>query len=251
MRISSEAPVEEISLQDIYDRLQEQHRNIFFYQIGEQVFICRSLGRLEFKNIINNEELNDMDREEVICEMCTLFPEKYDFSECDAGIPTNLTKNIIIRSGLDSIEKRVNIMNYYRAEMSDVDHQITVMINEAFPNIDIEEIETWDIEKTAKYLSRAEWKLVHLRGMDINYDPFEEGEEEVTTEELGKEEEVNREEETNMKGGAKEKMTPEKLAELRAKYPEINWGSDSAMTDGIDGLKDGMDTVAPALRPGS
>ena len=39
-----------------------------------------------------------------------------------------------------------------------------------FLNIDIEEIESWQMAKTAKYLSRAEWKLNVLRQIPIDYE---------------------------------------------------------------------------------
>lgn len=50
--------------------------------------------------------------------------------------------------------------------MYDLDNQITAIIAEAF-NLDIEIVEQWDVEKTMKYLSRAEWTLHNLRGIPL------------------------------------------------------------------------------------
>ena len=244
MKIHNNEYKREIDIQEIYDSLSEKHRNLFWYKIEDNIFICRTLGRIEFKNLVNDERWTEFDKEEIICEACVLHPESFDFHNCDAGLPTNLTKVIIERSGLDSIETRKNIMDYYRQEMSDIDHQITCMINEAFPQHDIEEIETWDIEMTSKYLSRAEWKLATFRGMEVLFDPFEENQDEgPITEEIGNKEE------TNMMGGKKEKMTPEKIAQLEAQFPGINWGEDEVQNKGLDAFSDD-DSRSHALRPG-
>lgn len=250
---------------ELFLYFQEKHRNVFVQKIENEIFIYRSLGRAEYKKILSDEQFNDMEKEELICQICTLYPENYDFENCDAGIPTVLAKNIIRNSYLDSIESRRRVLDYYREEMFDLDNQITCIINEAFPQFDIEEIESWGIEKTMKYLSRAEWKLHNLRGLEI-YDPgmqesyyevqdkkAKENKKEVQTEEIGveKQEQENNKtdkEEKNLRGGKKEKLTPEKLQELKAKFPEIDWENDAIMKYGIDGLKD--TTVPPALRPG-
>jgi hypothetical protein len=254
---------------DLLDKFKEQYRNVFIFQIDGQLFFYRTLGRSEFKKILDSDQLDDMAKEEVICGLCTLYPENYDFEDCEAGIPTSLSKAIIKNSYLDGVDSRSVILTYYRQEMFDLDNQITCIINEAFPQFDIEEIESWDIEKTTKYLSRAEWKLHNLRGMQF-YDPettesFYQKQEEkqqprtrqVKTEEIGNDPEPQktetleeRQERLNKRGTKREKLTPEKLAEMKAKFPEINWEADSVLQDGIGALKDNVDVLAPALRPG-
>lgn len=235
--------------------LQQQHRNVFIHQIDGEVFIFRTLGRGEYKELLMDQRISDLEKEEVMCETCLLWPEQYDFQDCDAGVPATLAQAIMKNSFLDSVESRKAILNYYRDEMFDLDEQITCIINEAFPNFDIEEISHWDVEKTTKYLSRAEWKLHNLRGipfhdigeaMESFYEAAnEQAQQQPQTEELGVEEK------TNTRGGKKEKLSPEKLAELKAKYPEIDWDNDAVLQEGMDALKNkDFDTSSPALRPG-
>lgn len=255
---------ETFDITEIFLTLKEQHRNVFIYQADSQVFIYRSLGRSEYKNILTDEQFDDFAKEELICQICTLWPEEYDFDNCSAGIPTVLTKSILKNSYLDGDNARRGVLDYYRKEMFDLDNQVTCLINEAFPQFDIEEIEAWDIDRTTKYLSRAEWKLHNLRGLPFiqaqgdfyeNKNGEDQQEQERTavhTEELSRPITVNKEEKekTNLRGGSREKLTPEKLAQLRAQFPDIDWTADNG-AQGVDGLaQDSIDVTAPALRPG-
>lgn len=257
-------------LTEIFLDLQKEYRSMYIHKIDDQVFMYRPLGRSEFKQLLEDERFNDMQKEEIICQACVLWPEEYDYEECEAGIPTNLASAILKNSFLDSIESRKLITTRYRQEMFDLDNQITCIINEAFPQFDIEEIEQWDIAKTAKYLSRAEWKLMNLRGLEMRFDPNEQEAptqpqpqqpqqpQRVQTEEIedspikhGKIETIDeRHARLNKKGGEKKKLTPEELQALRVKYPEMEWGANVFEETTIDNLKDSIDVSSPALRPG-
>lgn len=258
MKINNER--EQVTNQDLtemFSKFQEENRNVFLEQFQDQIFFYRALGRGEYKNILSDDRFNDMQKEEIICQLCVLWPENFDFENCDAGIPTMLMKAILKNSYLDKIDSRKKVLDFYREEMFDLDNQITCIINEAFPNIDIEEIEMWGIEKTTKYLSRAEWKLHNLRGMEFydtdnqeSYYEKNENQRENTGNKTQTEEVGNNKKESNIRGGKKEKLTPEKLAELEKKYPEINWRGDTLMNEGPQAARDNVDTVSPALRPG-
>lgn len=137
--------------------------------------------------------------------------------------------------------------------MFGLDNQITCIINEAFPQFDIEEIENWDVERTAKYLSRAEWKLQNFRGATFNEEYFNamtaQGEPQPQEEVQAPKQEVKQEPKDDGKP-KKEKLTPERLRQLQAQFPEIKWDQDAVMMGGIDAMADSVDTTAPALRPG-
>jgi hypothetical protein len=254
---------------EVFMNLKKEYRTIYIHQIDDQVFMYRPLGRLEFRQLLEDERFNDMQKEEIICQACALWPEEYDYDECEAGIPTNLASAILKNSFLDSIESRKLILARNRQEMFDLDNQITCIINEAFPQFDIEEIEQWDIAKTSKYLSRAEWKLMNLRGLEMSFDPIQEqgdspqsqpqqNQQQVHTEEIddspikhGQIETIEeRQARLNKKGGAKKKLTPEELAALKIKYPEMQWGDNALQETTIDSMKDSIDVASPALRPG-
>lgn len=245
---------EPVDLLSLLSEFQEEYRNVFIKQIDNDVFIYRSLGRSEYKRLLMEEDIDPYTKQDIICEVCTLWPKDFDFSSCNAGLPSVLHKEIITNSYLDSLESRQNVLSYYRSEMYALENQIACIIHEAFPDLDIEEIEAWDTEKTMKYLSRAEWILTNLRGIPFVDNPnvgesFYPAKEEP---EQDKKEQTE-EKETTRRGPEKIPLTPEKIAEmkeLQRKFPEINFFGDTIINEGMSGMVDDYDAVAPALRPG-
>lgn len=233
--------------------LKEKYRTVYWTHIYNNLYIYKPLGRMDFREICENEELDDIGREDAVVKSCLLYPE-IDLDNIEAGIVAKLCKKIMKDSYLDSLETRAAVLDYFRSDMYDTDNQITCIINEAFPNFDIEEIENWDIERTAKYLSRAEWKLQNFRGAVFNYDVADQyrqaeqatNETERIADENGRRSDEEIERDKMSQSNKKEKMTPEKLAELKAKFPEINWEAQVTEQD----MKTGVDTLPVALRPG-
>lgn len=169
----SDVTREEKQIFDIYLELLEIHGKVFIYQIEGESFIFRPIGRKDFIRIFTSEDLSLYDREEIVCETCVLYPEEYDFSECEnGGLPTLLSKEILSSSYVSSDTQLENLMSYFREDMLNIQNQISCMIQEAFPNLSYDDIENFDMETTLKYLSRAEWILTNLRNMPLNYDPF-------------------------------------------------------------------------------
>ena len=264
-KIVAERP-EPIDITSLFLRFSDEYRNVFILQLENNVMIYRSIGRKAYKDILLNKELTDLQKEEVICRECLLYPnpDTFDWENCDAGIPTQLRKAILKNSYLESIEDRELLKKYYRSEMYDLDNQITCMINEAFPNIDIEEIENWDVEKTMKYFTRAEWKLHNLRGISF-IDP----EEEQKIDKIAHGKKVTTSDKAHNGRSKKEKLTPENIGaesgkkvkalkkdksgmtyeEFVAKFPEF--ANDTVMSEGMDAFKNkDVSDLPPALRVG-
>lgn len=244
-------------------RLQQIYHSLNTYQFNDQVFIYRPVGRKEYKNLYLNNQLDEVTKEEVLCKMCVLYPEDFDFENCDeAGLPTRLAKQIIKNSFL-STERREKVLDYYRQDMYDLDNQMTCVIMEAFPDLDLESVENWDIETTCKYYSRAEWILHNLRGvpMQKEKDPNSEflgepAEQWPQTEEIDPDmmQSNSNQNPVDHNGKPKNKigntqLTPEKLRELKEKFPTIDWEHDNGLmgTEGLTNQPD-IDTTAPALR---
>lgn len=264
MKINTVNDENKVDITDLYFEFKTKWRNVFIYRLGEYDFIYRALGRKEYKDIINDKRFNNFEKEDIICDKCLLYPKYFDWDNCDAGVPTELLKNILKNSYLDAIESQTSVLDYYRSEMYDLDNQITAIIAEAF-NLDIEIIEQWDVEKTMKYLSRAEWTLHNLRGIPLkdagvrqdNYDNEEiqynktQQKESKTKKQTNTPSKKNDSDATIRGGSRKNKLTPDLLRELKAKYPDINWENDDGLR-GIKGLQQqeiDLDTP-PALRPG-
>lgn len=247
----------ETDLTRIFLRLRRDYKTLYTYQFEDEVFIYRPIGRKEYKDVFLNEQLDDASKEEALCEICVLYPQDYDFADCDeAGLPTALASEIIKNSYL-SEERRERVLNYFRQDMYDLDNQMTCIILEAFPNLDMETVENWDIETTCKYYSRAEWTLHNLHGLQFKEkDPNSSyvAQPQVKTEELDTGELKSNAAKSEVSHDGKPKgktgnttLTPEKLRELKAKYPNIDWEHDDGR-QGIDGLlnQPNIDTTSPA-----
>lgn len=241
-------------------KLRQDYKTLYTYQFEDKIFIYRPVGRKEYKDLFINDAVDDATREEYLCQICVLYPQNFDFSDCDeAGLPTTLAFEITKNSYL-SQERRDKVLNYFRQDMYDLDNQMTCLILEAFPNLDMETVENWDIETTCKYYARAEWILHNLHGIQFKEKDPNAGyknmpEERPATEDLDPEElrsmsaksAVSHDGKPKQKPG-NTKLTPEKLRELKAKYPNIDWEHDNGM-QGIDGLtsQPTVDTRSPAL----
>lgn len=95
MRIEEENNQQKVDITDLYFQFKTKWRNVFIYRLGEQDFIYRALGRKEYKDICTDTRFNDIEKEDIICDQCLLYPQDFDFENCDAGIPTELVKNIL------------------------------------------------------------------------------------------------------------------------------------------------------------
>lgn len=246
MKVSQNNVLNSVEFANLMSELEKEYRNIFWTVFENEVYVYKALGRRDFKNIVSNENLSIEDKKDEIIKACIVYPEDFDIDDCIAGLINVLYSKIIEISYLDSDESRAGVIEYYRQDMYMLDNQITCLINEAFPNFDIEEIENWDLERTAKYLSRAEYKLQNFRGFEFNEAYFQ-----GTSNEVPQEEEEQHVEEKNVgENTKKQKLTPERLRQLQAQFPEIDWANDAVAKGGIDAMGDSVDTVAPALRPG-
>ena len=263
MRASTE-PKEPVDILKKFIELSDKYRNIFIQEIEGEVFIYRALGRGEYKDILDDQRFSDLDKEEIICDQCMLYPssDEYNWDDKPAGLATELLKCILTDSYLDSVERRRNLHEYYRAEMYDLENQITCIINEAFPDYDIEEIEKWDVEKTTKYLSRAEWKLQNMRGIQFREAEGEFGDYAHQDDEMGRQPEkqervVPKKKDDGGKtirgGERKDKLTPEKLREREEffkKYPQFAAIASQGTIDDVAHMNEQPteDNLAPALR---
>lgn len=246
MKIASQNNViNSVDFATVVAELEQKYINIFWTIFEGEAYIYKALGRRDFRKIVSNEELSIEDKKDEIIKACIVYPEDFDIDDCIAGLINVLYSKIMEVSYLNDEESKANVIEYYRQDMYSLDNQITCLINEAFPNFDIEEIENWDLERTAKYLSRAEYKLQNFRGFEFNEAYFQGTVPAEQPQEQQTEEEVKEEIQSK-----KEKMTPERLRQLQAQFPEIDWANDVVAKGGIDAMGDSVDTTAPALRPG-
>lgn len=161
-----------MALQHQIEKWKQQYRDVYQIEISDReqeftyTFIYRNIGRKEYNQLLLQYE-NQAELQEAVCKTCVLHPE-YDFSKGIAGIAETLSNTIIHTSHLLEGEAQA-LLQQYREEMHYMDYQVDCIIHEAFPHIPLEEISNWTMDKTMYYLSRAEWILVNLRGVPLQY----------------------------------------------------------------------------------
>lgn len=171
MRVKKQKETSKIeNITELLAKYSEEYNSVFVEDFGEDlgVFIFHSIGRKDFKDLVESKVISNFAKEEVLCEACTLYPKNFDFENCEAGLPSKLSKLILERSLLDDVKNLESAIHYCRDKIAnDLDEQITCVIHEAFPEFTVEEIANWDIAKTAEYMAKSEFILHNLRGVPI------------------------------------------------------------------------------------
>lgn len=250
----------ELDFDNLVKDLIAQYGTIFFANIDNNFFIYKPLSRKDYKAIVENNELTNIEKEDEVCAMTILWPEDIDWDDIEAGIPSKLYEEILKNSFLDSPESIAHLIDIYREELETLDTQMSCIISEAFPNYDIEEIENWDMIKFCKIFSRAEWKLKNLRNLDsmkdvteylrnIDVDGNNEYEED-TVQQVNTQPQPQQPIQNNsnkVKVGNREMTEDEyrQYLEFQKMYPEIAWDAD-AMFTGYESQS--ASTVPVALR---
>ena len=261
MKLETNRSKQQINITDLYLKITSENpdTHVFMDQFGDSgIFIYRSLGRKEYRTIVSSEAISDCDKEEVICETCTLYPENYDFSNCDeAGLPTALAKRILEQSLLTDAMSLTNLIYHYRNEMNtDYNRQVSCVIHEAFPEFKLDGddgIENWDVMKTAEYMARAEFILHSLRGVPLAQASVDTGDSNTSDDEQEETRTVSNKDGSQTRVtkktiNSRRSMTPEKLQKLKEIAPNIDWESDLGNA-GFDNLSKIMQTKNVDTRP--
>lgn len=81
---------------------KERHGDIYFTPFESGVYIWRKLLRPEYREIIRNQQLSALDREEMFTEKCVLYPRNFSMEKVkasDAGVASLLSEMIMDKSG--------------------------------------------------------------------------------------------------------------------------------------------------------
>lgn len=152
--------------------LKKEYKNVFHVCIKGEDFIFRPLSKYEYDNLILGNSENIEKCSEFLCDLCVLYPKKFNFNNNDygyGGIISALAKNIITYSGFsneDFIKGLIQKENHKNG--NDLSRTMENIILFAFDNISIEEIQNWDIYKLVEMYSRALWLIINLMpGVDL------------------------------------------------------------------------------------
>ena len=147
-------------------QLKKQYGHIYLVEVLKDDYLFRRLTKREYQDI-SEMDLSDEEKEDLVCYVCIVDPQNIDWDEKLGGIPSTLASVILLESGFDE-EYSASLLSSYREEMNSLETQMEAVILEAFPRFTIEEIESWDVPKTLRYFSRAEWLLAVMRGIEVN-----------------------------------------------------------------------------------
>ena len=244
MKISSQKKQSDKDFDELIKDFLEEYKNIYFADINGMTFIYKPLGRKAYKEIVNNPNLTDLDREDLICMKTILYPLNYNPDDYDAGIPTQLYEKILVDSFLTGADDMVVLLEACREEVEQLDIQMSCIISEAFPAYDIDDIEEWDMIKFCRMFAKAEWKLKNMRNLELNSDVvdflksagdgsnIEVEEQQITPQKEQATTQTTTYNSGKVKVGSRE-MTREEYQQyldFQRAHPEIDWGADAMYT---------------------
>lgn len=236
-----ENPRTEAEFDMLIKQLFAEYGNICFAQYDNEIYIYKLLNRKSYKNLISNPNLSQIEKEDEVCKECILWPRDFNPDDYDAGMPTYLYEQIMENSFLTGVKDMILLIETCREETEKLDSQMCCIINEAFPNYSIEEIEEWDMIKFCQMFTKAEWKLKNLRSMAFETDMLDflktvDTDMNVEDEQVEVKQEVRHETvpqtSNKIKVGNRE-MTPEEFRqyqEFQRQFPDINWEADAMFT---------------------
>ena len=169
MRIINDAETQSVDLDSLIEESFQKYDAIFFSEIEGILFIYRPLGRKEYKDILNNPNISDFDKQDAICNTVLIHPINFNFDDCVAGIPEQLYQDVIEKSCLDP-ESMLYLLHMERQETEQLGSEMACIIAEAFPSYTIDEIESWNNFVFMKKFAQAEWILKNIRGVQFSVD---------------------------------------------------------------------------------
>ena len=169
MKIVSDSNKQTVDLDYLIEETFQKHSAVFFSEIDGQLYSYRPLGRKEYKDILTNENINDLDKQDAIVKAALIYPQDLDLDDCPAGVPNQLCNDIVEKSCLDP-ESMLYLLHMERQEAEQLGSEMACIIAEAFPNYSLEEIESWNNFKFMKIYAQAEWVLKNIRGVQFQLD---------------------------------------------------------------------------------
>ena len=169
MKIVNDSNNQSVDLDVLIEDTFQKYTAVFFSEIDGQLYSYRPLGRKEYKDIITNENLDDWDKQDAIVKTALVYPTNLNLDDCPAGLPDKLCQDIIEKSCLDP-ESMLYLLHMNRQEAEQLGSEMACIIAEAFPNYNLDEIESWNNFKFMKVYAQAEWVLKNIRGVQFQLD---------------------------------------------------------------------------------
>ena len=154
-----------------YYKEEYSGHKVIYVRFSDEDFVFRTLTVKEYEMIMKmyNDEYK---QETAICNIACLYPEEYDFSECDFGVlPSVITGYLKKLSAFDTPEDIFN--EYDKAKASSNLYQQCMDLIKAFiGDYTYEEMEDWTWQKLMDMTVRAE-NIAKLQGYDYHMERSE------------------------------------------------------------------------------
>lgn len=152
--------------------LKEKWELLFTSEINGIEFYWRPISKKEYNDIVFMD-IDEDEKESLICSRCVLRPKDFNFDVGLAGVGATLAQYIYATSCLDEETIITTIRAYENAlegPSTEVERKMSLIVHEAFSEYTIEEILNWPNEKLIARYAQARWILRELRGVDIDLD---------------------------------------------------------------------------------
>lgn len=138
--------------------LKRKWSSLYCLKVGEMCFLVRLLTKGEFIFFLGIRQYMLGVDDDFVFNNCVLYPElKTDeLDNLKAGIIPSVVEAVIELSGFSSPEMVQELIKENRSFMELADNQIVATLCKAFPQLDPEKIDNFDIQKIAHYLALAE-----------------------------------------------------------------------------------------------
>lgn len=142
------------------------HR-LFYVRFADKEFIFRTISIKEYE-FIKNTYTDRFKQENAICNISCVYPDEYDFSECEYGVlPSVMSGYIVKYSSLDSPLDAFKEYEDAKADMSNMFQQCMDLVKAFIGDYTYEEMEEWTWQKLMTMTVRAE-KIAKYKGFDYH-----------------------------------------------------------------------------------
>ena len=150
-----------------YYKEQYNGHKLIYVRFSNEDFVFRTLTIKEYEMIskIYSEEFK---KETAICNMACIYPEGYEFSECEFGVLPSVISGYIKKiSDFDNVEDIFNEYDEAKASYNNLFQQCMDLIKSFIKDYTYEEMEDWTWEKIMQMTVIAE-NIAKLQGFDYH-----------------------------------------------------------------------------------
>ena len=140
-------------------KFKELYRSVYMLQVGETVFIFRTLTKMEYEMYFSlySRSPNEDPRDAVL-GMCLLHPvfDVDTFNNMLAGTVEKLFESIMSCSGFSDPDRIAADIENARNSLSSLESQIAILICKAFPHLQLSSIDNMTYDEIVRYLAISE-----------------------------------------------------------------------------------------------